>query len=494
MPSVGPDHFKQYTPQNRVKHAILTAYFQAYLRALNRVADAFHYVDAFAGPGTYAGSETGSPLAAVALLANQSKPASASFVESDRKIAESLRAALAESPEVSNLFDTPLVENEEFSNCSDRIFSRPIYSKHGRVATFAFVDPCGVVGLRMQDLAKILKLPFGECLVFWNYDGLNRWLGGVGAGTHERKKLDDFFGDDATASRALNFRESSRGEPKEQFLRNLYIQAVREHAGAEFCLPFRFQSPEGERTSHYLIHLSRHHLAFKIMKEVMHRVASPNTDAGVFEFVPPSELGNQTSVFSPNIDGARAEIMKELKNGDRAVSLFADEWVRRPHDFLIAEDYKMILLEMEAEGAIEVIDEKTRLPKPADKRTRAGKVTLGDTKTIAGGYLWSPKRKANNHRNAFYESMREVAPGDIIFTFRDTRIAALGIARSYCYESPEADGVRHSRQLLGGDRLEDRRELSRAGQPHPPQEPHRRAARPAAGEVLTAARQRRRAA
>jgi hypothetical protein len=33
--------------------------------------------------------------------------------------------------------------------------------------------------------------------------------------------------------------------------------------------------------------------------------------------------------------------------------------------------------------------------------------------------------------------MREVAPGDIIFSFRDTRIAALGIARSSCYESPK---------------------------------------------------------
>ena len=51
--------------------------------------------------------------------------------------------------------------------------------------------------------------------------------------------------------------------------------------------------------------------------------------------------------------------------------------------------------------------------------------------------LWSPKRKANGERNAFYESMREVAPGDIVFSFRDTRVAALGIARPYCYESPK---------------------------------------------------------
>lgn len=33
---------------------------------------------------------------------------------------------------------------------------------------------------------------------------------------------------------------------------------------------------------------------------------------------------------------------------------------------------------------------------------------------IDGGYLWSPKRKTNEQRNPFYESMREVAPGDVI--------------------------------------------------------------------------------
>jgi len=54
-----------------------------------------------------------------------------------------------------------------------------------------------------------------------------------------------------------------------------------------------------------------------------------------------------------------------------------------------------------------------------------------------GGYLWSPKRNANGARNPFYESMREVAPGDLIFSFMDTRIVAIGIALSYCWESPK---------------------------------------------------------
>jgi hypothetical protein len=58
---------------------------------------------------------------------------------------------------------------------------------------------------------------------------------------------------------------------------------------------------------------------------------------------------------------------------------------------------------------------------------------------IEGGYLWSPKRNANGARNPFYESMREVAPGDLIFSFVDTRIVAIGIAESYCYESPKPE-------------------------------------------------------
>lgn len=56
---------------------------------------------------------------------------------------------------------------------------------------------------------------------------------------------------------------------------------------------------------------------------------------------------------------------------------------------------------------------------------------------IGGGYLWSPKRNSNGARNQFYEAMREVAPGDIIFSFVDSKIIAIGIAQSYCWESPK---------------------------------------------------------
>jgi putative restriction endonuclease len=56
---------------------------------------------------------------------------------------------------------------------------------------------------------------------------------------------------------------------------------------------------------------------------------------------------------------------------------------------------------------------------------------------VPGGYLWSPKRKASGSRNPFYDFMREVAPGDIVFSFADTLIKAIGIIASHGYEAPK---------------------------------------------------------
>lgn len=56
---------------------------------------------------------------------------------------------------------------------------------------------------------------------------------------------------------------------------------------------------------------------------------------------------------------------------------------------------------------------------------------------VPGGYPWSPKRNRNNARNPFYDFMREVAPGDVIFSFSDTYIKAIGIAASHAYEAPK---------------------------------------------------------
>lgn len=56
---------------------------------------------------------------------------------------------------------------------------------------------------------------------------------------------------------------------------------------------------------------------------------------------------------------------------------------------------------------------------------------------VPGGYLWSPKRNKNGGRNPFYDFMRDVAPGDAVFSFSDTYIKAIGIVVSHAYEAPK---------------------------------------------------------
>lgn len=58
---------------------------------------------------------------------------------------------------------------------------------------------------------------------------------------------------------------------------------------------------------------------------------------------------------------------------------------------------------------------------------------------VPGGYLWSPKLRKGGVRHPYYEFMREVAPGDLIFSFCDTQIRAFGIARSHAYECPKPE-------------------------------------------------------
>ncbi|MCE9557633.1 MAG: HNH endonuclease, partial [Armatimonadetes bacterium] len=56
---------------------------------------------------------------------------------------------------------------------------------------------------------------------------------------------------------------------------------------------------------------------------------------------------------------------------------------------------------------------------------------------VEGGYMWSPKLQKGGKRNHFYETMKEVAPGDVIFSFVKQHISNIGVAQSDCYEVPK---------------------------------------------------------
>jgi putative restriction endonuclease len=58
---------------------------------------------------------------------------------------------------------------------------------------------------------------------------------------------------------------------------------------------------------------------------------------------------------------------------------------------------------------------------------------------VRGSFMWSPKQNANGARNQFYENMREVSPGDVVFSFCDTRIKAIGVVTGDAQTGPKPD-------------------------------------------------------
>lgn len=62
---------------------------------------------------------------------------------------------------------------------------------------------------------------------------------------------------------------------------------------------------------------------------------------------------------------------------------------------------------------------------------------------IRGGFLWSPKTRADGARNQFYENMQTVQPGDIVFSFCDTAIKAIGVATGTAETAAKPDFGAH---------------------------------------------------
>ena len=61
------------------------------------------------------------------------------------------------------------------------------------------------------------------------------------------------------------------------------------------------------------------------------------------------------------------------------------------------------------------------------------------TTEVRGNFMWSPKANANGARNPFYDFMREVAPGDLVLSFCNTRIKALGVVTGPAQTAPKPD-------------------------------------------------------
>ena len=255
-------------------------------------ADIF-YVDGFAGPGEYANSPKGSPIAAIdaakaalALSGGHWKAGAIHciFIESDEKRFNHLKLVLGQV-EPSKWIKIHLI-HKSFSDGMAQLKSEIPRSFSGASPLFVFIDPFGATGVPFSIVADILKVSRSEVLINFDADGIARIYRAEDR-ANSAVLLDEIFGNhdwEKGLAGITDFSELCR-----QVLK-LYKENLRRLPNIRYDFAFEMRT-RATTLNYYLVFASQHHLGLEKMKEAMKKV----DQTGTYQFT--DAHVNQYSLF-----------------------------------------------------------------------------------------------------------------------------------------------------------------------------------------------------
>ncbi len=145
--------------------------------------------------------------------------------------------------------------------------------------------------------------------------------------------------------------------------------------GGQYVLPFRFRNEKGNRTSHYLVFVSKHVLGYGIMKDVMAGMSSKH-EQGVPSFEYCAADARFPTLFELNrpLDALAGLLLDRFP----ARTLTMNE-VYEQHNVgtpFIKQNYKDALRALEEAGQI------AATPPSSERRKRKSIVTFADNVTV----------------------------------------------------------------------------------------------------------------
>ena len=251
--------FDEQRDQSLVKAAIVAKYFDAWSRVMMRNAanglriDRLAYIDLFAGPGRYKDGSKSTPLMVLQrAIADDSlsRLLVPMFNDADPVNVASLKSCLDALPGSERLKHAPLILCSEVGRDAESMFA-----KAQGCPTFSFIDPFGYKGLSRGIIQSVIKNWGCDCVFFFNYSRINAGINNDAVRHH----MDALFGS-ARISRMREALVDRLPHERETFVLEELAQALKE-LGAEFMLPFRFRRPDGSRTSHALVFVTKNQLA-----------------------------------------------------------------------------------------------------------------------------------------------------------------------------------------------------------------------------------------
>jgi three-Cys-motif partner protein len=363
--------FDEPKEQSLIKARIVEKYFWAWAKVIiskvkkgSSSNQKIAYVDLFAGAGRYEDGSKSTPVKVLetAIADPDMRNMLVSiFNDADVENVNSLQKAIDSIPGIENLKYRPRISKYEVGEDIVKTFQ-----SMKLVPTLFFVDPWGYKGLSLQLINSVVKDWGCDCIFFFNYNRINMGLNNDAVKEH----INALFGQ----VRADQLRERLKTlTPQERELTVVeYICEALKEMGGKYVLPFRFRHEMGNRTSHHLIFVSKHPKGYEIIKEIMAKESSEQTQ-GVpsFEYNPATLQQPLLFELTRPLDELESMLLDTFSGKSMTMKdIYNQHHVGKPY---ISKNYKTALSNLEAQNKI-VADP------PANKRPKKkGAVTFADS-------------------------------------------------------------------------------------------------------------------
>jgi len=337
----GDDFYDSASPESLAKMAIVQKYFGAWASIMARQSERIAYLDLFAGPGRYRDGTPSTPLRVLEMVTQDTQLAPrvvTVFNDKSSKHCKALRENIANLEGIGKLQHQPQVTNYE-------VGGEVVEFLRGTslVPSLFFLDPWGYKGLSLDLIASAIKDFGSECILFFNFNQINRFVAALTA----PDCLVDLFGERRFRELKGDAARLSRSQ-RERVVIAAMEDALHE-GGARLCLSFRFLNASGTRTSHYIVHACKHPLGHLKMKEVMWQESTKDIQGiARFEYAP---MQNGQLTFDRRLDELKADLLRTFAGGSLTMKEVCDE--HHPNTPYVPRNYKRALLELEDEGRIQ---------------------------------------------------------------------------------------------------------------------------------------------
>ncbi|HOU68189.1 MAG TPA: three-Cys-motif partner protein TcmP [Paludibacteraceae bacterium] len=283
--------FEKQTVSSRVKASIVSEYFPKYAKIIikKHIPEKIRYIDLFAGPGKY---EDGNPSTPILVARNCKSDDILKnkvwMVFNDVEYSEQLRNNFYQEFNQDDFHFKPhfghsaVGENEDI----DRFITRStIINRMNEAPSVLFIDPFGYKNIETNVLAQFMNYWGNELFIFINSKRINAALENEKFETIMEclfpttfRNLQSQIRYKSTLMERLQFIINNLGEEYRSLLKsNIYYTA------------FKFQEEDINTTSHYILHITKSHRGYDLIKQIYNDFANIGT---VFD-------GKNTYTFDP---------------------------------------------------------------------------------------------------------------------------------------------------------------------------------------------------